>query len=97
MWKWKPIHPSIRIATQQSVFVFGPGEIDKKDYESIEIDGGSKGKIREELARRFDIVEQHLFRDFTALLPRTRMIALTASPPPPITSLLAWQLSSRSL
>ena len=68
LWKWKPIHPSIRIATQQSVFVFGPGEIDKKDYESIEIDGGSKGKIREELARRFDIVEQHLFRDFTGFV-----------------------------
>ena len=50
--------------TQQSVFVFGPGKIAEKDYESIEIDGGSKGKIREELARRFDIVEQHLFRDF---------------------------------
>ena len=68
LWKWKPIHPSIRIATQQSVFVFGPGKIDKKDYESIEIDGGSKGKIREELARRFDIVEQHLFRDFTGFV-----------------------------
>ena len=65
LWKWKPIHPSIRIATQQSVFVFGPGKIDEKDYESVEINGGSKGKIREELARRFDIIEQHLFRDFT--------------------------------
>ena len=65
LWKWKPIHPSIRIVTQQSVFVFGPGKIDEKDYESIEIDGGDKEKIREELARRFDIVEQHLFRDFT--------------------------------
>ena len=68
LWKWKPIHPSIRIVTQQSVFVFGPGKIDKKDYESIEIDGGSEGKIREELARRFDIVEQHLFRDFTGFV-----------------------------
>ena len=65
LWKWKPIHPSIRIVTQQSVFVFGPGKIDEKDYESVEINGLSKGKIREELARRFDIVEQHLFRDFT--------------------------------
>ncbi len=65
LWKWKPIHPSIRIVTQQSVFVFGPGKIDEKDYESVEINGGSKGKIREELARRFDIIEQHLFRDFT--------------------------------
>lgn len=64
LWKWKPIHPSIRIVTQQSVFVFGPGKIDKKDYESIEIDGSSKRKIRGELARRFDIKEQHLFRDF---------------------------------
>jgi len=65
LWKWKPIHPSIRIVTQQSVFVFGPGKIDEKDYDAIEIDEGSKRKIREELARRFDIVEQHLFRDFT--------------------------------
>ena len=97
LWKWKPIHPSIRIATQQSVFVFGPGEIDKKDYESIEIDGGSKGKIREELAGDLTSSNSICSEISPALLPRTRMIALTASPPPPITSLWAWQLSSRKL
>ena len=64
LWKWKPIHLNIRIVTQQSVFIFGPRKIDEKDYESVVIDEGSKRKIRGELARRFDIREQYLFRDF---------------------------------
>ena len=64
LWRWEPSHLSTRIVTQQSVFVFGTGTIDETHYESIEIDGNSKGKIREELQGRFGITEQHLFSDF---------------------------------
>ena len=63
-WKWDPSHLSTRIVAQQSVFVFGTGTIDKTHYESIEIDGGSKGTIRGELQERFGIMEQYLFSDF---------------------------------
>ena len=64
LWKWEPSHLSTRIVAQQSVFVFGTGTIDETDYESIEIDGGSKGKIREALQERFGLTEQYLFSDF---------------------------------
>ena len=64
IWKWDPSHLSTRIVAQQSVFVFGTGTIDKTHYESIEIDGGSKGTIRGELQERFGIMEQYLFSDF---------------------------------
>ena len=64
LWKWEPSHLSTRIVAQQSVFVFGTGTIDETYYESIEIDGGSKGKIREALQERFGLTEQYLFSDF---------------------------------
>ena len=64
LWRWEPSHLSTRIVAQQSVFVFGTGTIDKMHYESIQIDGGSKEQIREELAERFGITEQYLFSDF---------------------------------
>ncbi len=64
LWKWEPSHLSTRIVTQQSVFVFGTGTIDATHYESTQIDGDSKGKIREVLQERFGITEQHLFSDF---------------------------------
>ena len=64
LWKWEPSHLSTRIVAQQSVFVFGTGTIDDTYYESIEIDGGSKGTIREALQERFGLTEQHLFSDF---------------------------------
>ena len=64
LWKWEPSHLSTRIVSQQSVFVFGTGTIDETHYESIEIDGGSKEKIREALQERFGLTEQYLFSDF---------------------------------
>jgi len=64
LWKWEPSHLSTRIVAQQSVFVFGTGTIDETYYESIEIDGGSKRKIREALQERFGLTEQYLFSDF---------------------------------
>ena len=64
LWKWVPRHLSNRIVAQQSVFVFGEGEIAEKDYESIKINGSSKKKIIEELEERFGITEQYLFSDF---------------------------------
>ena len=63
LWKWDAVYPSTRAVTQRSVFVFGPSKIDEKYFESIEIDGGSKGKIREELAKKSDIIETYLFGD----------------------------------
>ncbi len=63
LWKWDAVYPSTRSVAQRSVFVFGPSKIDEKYFESIEIDGGSKGKIREELANKFDIIELYLFGD----------------------------------
>ena len=64
LWRWEPSHLNTRIVAQQSVFVFGTGTIDATRYASIQIDGGSKGTMREELAKRFGITEQHLFSDF---------------------------------
>ena len=64
LWKWVPSHLSNRIVAQQSVFVFGEGKIDKKDYEIIKIDRGNKKNIIEELEERFGITEQYLFSDF---------------------------------
>ena len=64
LWKWEPSHLNPRIAVQQSVFVFGTGTIDETLYESIQIDRGSKGQIREVLEERFGITEQYLFSDF---------------------------------
>ena len=63
LWKWNAVYPSTRAITQRSVFVFGPSKIDEKYFESIEIDGGSKGKIREELAKKLAIIEPYLFGD----------------------------------
>ena len=65
LWKWVPSHLSNRIVAQQSVFVFGEGKIDEKDYESINIDRGSKKNLIKELEERFGITEQYLFSDFT--------------------------------
>ena len=65
LWKWEPSHLSTRIVAQQSVFVFGTSTIDETYYESIEIDGESKGKIREALQERFGLTEQYLFSDFS--------------------------------
>ena len=65
LWKWIPSHLSNRIIAQQSVFVFGEGEIAEKDYKPVKIDRGSKEKIREELEKKFGITEQYLFSDFT--------------------------------
>ena len=65
LWKWVPSHLSNRIVAQQSVFVFGEGKIEERDYESIKIDGSSKKNIIKELEKRFGITEQYLFSDFT--------------------------------
>ncbi len=65
LWKWVPSHLSNRIVAQQSVFVFGEGKIDEKDYESIKIEGDSKKNILDELEKKFGITEQYLFSDFT--------------------------------
>ena len=65
LWKWVPSHLSNRIVAQQSVFVFGEGEITEKDYKSIKIDGSGKKNIVKELEERFGITEQYLFSDFT--------------------------------
>ena len=65
LWKWEPSHLSNRIVAQQSIFVFGEGIIEERHYEKIRIDKNNKGKIREELEKRFGITERHLFSDFT--------------------------------
>ena len=67
LWKWVPSHLSNRIVAQQSVFVFGEGEITEsvQNYKSVKINGGSKKNILEELEKRCGITEQYLFSDFT--------------------------------
>ena len=65
LWKWIPSPLSNRIVAQQSIFVFGEGEIQEQRYEKVTIDGSSKKEISAELEKRFGITEQHLFNDST--------------------------------
>lgn len=64
LWKWSPSSLNNRIVAQQSVFVFGEGNIGEKYYEEIEIDAGSKQSIKEALEKLYGIKEQQLFNDF---------------------------------
>lgn len=65
LWKWTPSNLSNRIVAQHSVFVFGEGKIEKRQYEKIQIDAKNKQKIREDLKEKFGISEESLFSDFT--------------------------------
>ena len=64
LWKWSPSSLNNRIVAQQSVFVFGEGNIGESYYEEIEIDSGSKQSIKETLEKLYGIKEQQLFNDF---------------------------------
>ena len=64
LWKWSPSSLNNRIVAQQSVFVFGEGNIGESYYEEIEIDAGSKQSIKEALEKFYGIKEQQLFNDF---------------------------------
>ncbi len=64
LWKWSPGGLNNRIVAQQSVFVFGEGNIGKSYYEEIEIDAGSKQSIKEVLEKLYGLKEQQLFNDF---------------------------------
>ena len=64
LWKWSPSSLNNRIVAQQSVFVFGEGNIGESYYEEIEIDAGSKQSIKEVLEKFYGIKEQQLFNDF---------------------------------
>ena len=64
LWKWSPSSLNNRIVSQQSVFVFGEGNIGESYYEEIEIDAGSKQSIKEALEKLYGIKEQQLFNDF---------------------------------
>ena len=64
LWKWSPSSLNNRIVAQQSVFVFGEGNIGESFYEEIEIDAGSKQSIKEALEKLYGIKEQQLFNDF---------------------------------
>ena len=63
LWKWRPSHQNNRILAQNSIFVFGQGEIQDRYYVSIEIE--NKEKIVEELQTKFGISELYLFSDLT--------------------------------
>ena len=64
LWKWSPSSLNNRIVAQQSVFVFGEGNIGESYYEEIQIDAGSKQSIKEALEKLYGIKEQQLFNDF---------------------------------
>ena len=64
LWKWSPSSLNNRIVAQQSVFVFGEGNIGESYYEEIQIDAGSKQSIKESLEKLYGIKEQQLFNDF---------------------------------
>ena len=64
LWKWTPSNLNNRIVAQQSVFVFGEGNIGESFYEEIEIDAGSKQSVKEALEKFYGIKEQQLFNDF---------------------------------
>ena len=64
LWKYKPSSMDNRFIAQQSVFVFGQWDIEKRLHE-ITIDKNSKQQIRAELKKSFAITEEYLFSDFT--------------------------------
>ena len=64
LWKWSPSSLNNRIVAQQSIFVFGEGNIGESYYEKIQIDTGSKQSIKEALEKLYGIKEQQLFNDF---------------------------------
>ena len=63
LWKWSPRDINKRIIAQQSVFIFGKPQIEKKHYESIIIDKSNKASIIEALEKGHNISEVNLFRD----------------------------------
>ncbi len=65
LWKWSPSHQNNRIVAQNSIFVFGKGQIEEKHYKNVTVKSKSKEKIIRELQDRFGIAEQYLFNDFT--------------------------------
>ncbi len=65
LWKWSPKHQNNRIVAQNSIFVFGRGQIEEEYYNSITVKSESKEDIIRELQDRFGIAEQYLFSDFT--------------------------------
>ena len=60
---WEPAHQNKRITAQQSVFVFGPANIDNAIYREIVVDGHAKKSLLEEL-RTYGISAESLFCDF---------------------------------
>ena len=65
LWKWQPRDINNRIIIQQSVFIFGKPQIEKKHYESIIIDKNNKANIIEALEKNHNISEVNLFRDMS--------------------------------
>ncbi len=64
LWKWSPRRQNNRIVAQNSVFVFGKGEIEERYYEAVEIKKDNKEVIIKELHDKFGINENYLFSDF---------------------------------
>ena len=60
---WEPAHQNKRITAQQSVFVFGPANIDNAIYREIVVDGQAQKSLLEEL-RTYGISAESLFCDF---------------------------------
>ena len=63
LWKWQSSERNNRIFAQQSVFIFGKPQIEKKHYESVIIDKSNKASIIEALEKYYNISESNLFRD----------------------------------
>ena len=60
---WEPAHQNKRITAQQSVFVFGPAQIDNAIYRKLVVDEQAKESLLKEL-RAYGISAESLFCDF---------------------------------
>ena len=65
LWRWQPRDINNRIFAQQSVFIFGKPQIEKKHYESVIIDKSNKAIIIEALKKYYNTSEVTLFRDIS--------------------------------
>ena len=65
MWAWEPPPRSNRVVAQNSVFVFGVAVINPSKMLKITVQADCKGRIEQQLERRYGINEERMVLDYS--------------------------------